>query len=594
MSDPFFPESVRNLVSGYAMESFSTSVNNPTPTEIASIFIADGITPPPLETLTAVAAANAAPQPWEVTEYTLPARPDTTLLAFDTPEPELSATALPEYADEALPDDPSYYAVSLPDAPALEIPAFSAIAPRSRFDLPSLEVSCGEEIYSSATLDAVKARLMADVAGGSGIAHGIESAIWERERERLTEIVGTAATAFGNLGLAVDPPRLDRYEGFAVAESGRQQTLSHAEAEQKNREASQRQALELESALLSFASQAANRVLKIAVLTAESSIALYEAAVTKYNGEVAAFRAQAGAYDAQVTAQRQKVEVFKAQVDAMGATNSFNRALVETHKAQTQALDTTVRVYQSRMDAAKAHADMQAQRIDVYRARIDAYVARLRAILSAAQLREAVIRGESAKVEVFRTQVEEYRNRVQELSAYIQTRVDSLRLTVDSYTTLQTETAASLDALRADVGAEQTLREVRNQSRAAAQEFNGASVEQVARMSTVSNRGTMDLAVAAYQQDMEAHLATMQQHDRAIDAEGRLLVGTVRQLASAMESVVVAAYGRYSQSVGFTESYTAENIDYGTTLETKKAEAMGEYKLGIPSSSLISASVAGI
>lgn len=570
-------------------ESFSTSVSNPTPAAIADIMVADGIAPPilaPSLTLPDVTAVK------EVGEYIMPVRPSMEVPELDATLPATSDPAFPGAPAGDLPDDPLYLTTTAPIAPVLDVPAFDAIVPRADFDLPSLTVSYGEDLFTPN--ETVIARLVDGMVGGTGLAPGVEQAIWERAGTRLQEFIEEANQVFEGMGLSTDAPRLDRYRTHAEAESTRAQAVSAAEAEQKSRDAARRQAVDMVAAVMGYASQVAGRAVKVAILTAESAIALYEAEVTRHNGLVAGYRAAAQAYEAQIQGESQKIEVFRSQVAAMDSVNAYNRAMVQVYRSKIDALNSMIAVYQGRMDAAKMYADMQADRIDIYRARVDAYIAQTRAVLSAAQMREAAIKGEAAKVEVYRAQVEEYRGRVQELSAYLQSRIASLRLTVESYNTTYAEFAGQVDSARADVGAESVLRETVTQAREAGQIFNAAATDQFTRLSLAGIRGSLDLAVNAYNADADAHLKTMQLFDQAIASEGRLQVQTMRQLSAALEGPMVAAYGQWGKSVSFTEHWTAENIDYQNSLEIGKAQAKQQHETGQDAGRNLPGQVAGL
>jgi len=130
--------------------------------------------------------------PVEVTDFlstvpvlSMPTTPSAALPGAPS-APDIRDVAIPASPALEMPTAPSLSTYSaLPSPPSIELPYFSSDAPIDDLVAPSSEFSFYEQAYSSALLDATKAKLLGDMEnGGYGIEPDDEILLWERARSR--------------------------------------------------------------------------------------------------------------------------------------------------------------------------------------------------------------------------------------------------------------------------------------------------------------------------------------------------------------------------------------------------------------------------
>ena len=169
---------------GYVMGYNGGVVNTPANIVLPSITATRPVAP----TLDAYPSITLSSEPTLVAAepvLSMPSRPSSTLPVAPGDAPAFNSPAIPDTPVISLPVAPSFNPVAIPVAPALDNPTFTAIIPDDTLVAPSETFAFVEHEYSSALLDALKAKLMKDlVEGGYGIEPADEEGLWERARER--------------------------------------------------------------------------------------------------------------------------------------------------------------------------------------------------------------------------------------------------------------------------------------------------------------------------------------------------------------------------------------------------------------------------
>lgn len=335
-----------------------------------------------------------------------------------------TAPALPELRDVAVPDAP---VVVLPDAPqflALTTHTFGGVNLREEWldkldTIPELSIlqpapfaySPGAR-YASQLLDNLKAQLNARINGGTGIAPVVEQAIWDRSRDRETQIalageqdVLRSAEALGFplpsgvlAGQLADARR--NYQD-KLSSLSRDISIKQAELEQANAKDALQLALQLETSLMDDAYRLEQLAVEVAKAEADNAIAAHNAAIEHYKALLAGYQAYASAYETVIKAELNKVEVFKALLSAEQTKADINQSLVGRYKAEIEGAMAAVEIYKARVGAAQTLVELERTRIQAGGEQIRAFVATINAETAKSDLYKVTVGAEATKVEAF-------------------------------------------------------------------------------------------------------------------------------------------------------------------------------------------------
>ncbi|ADU99453.1 hypothetical protein [Alicycliphilus denitrificans] len=332
------------------------------------------------------------------------------------------APALPEVRDVAIPDAPD---ITLPDAPqflALQTHSFGGVNLHEEWldkldDIPELSIlqptpfqySPGAR-YASQLLDNLKATLNARIQGGSGIVPAVEQQIWDRARDRETQIAlareqevlrGAEALGFplpsGVLAGQLADARREYHDKLSGL--SRDIAIKQAELEQQNMRDSIQAALQLESTLLEDCYKLEMLAFEAAKTAADNAIAAHNAALEHFKALLAGYQAYAAAYDTVVKAELSKVEVFKALLSAEETKASINKSLVDRYKAEIEGGMAAVEIYKARVGAAQTLVELERARIQAGGEQVRAFVATVNAETAKAEMYKTRVSAEATKVE---------------------------------------------------------------------------------------------------------------------------------------------------------------------------------------------------
>lgn len=328
--------------------------------------------------------------------------------------PELREVAIPDAPDIVLPDAPEFLQLSthsfggvnlhedwldkLDDIPELSIlqPAPFTYSPGAR--------------YASQLLENLKATLNARIQGGSGLLPSVEQQIWDRSRDRETQLalarerevlrsaesLGFALPSGVLVGQLADARREyhDKLSGLS-----RDVAIKQAELEQANMQQSIQAALQLETVLLDDTYKLEMLSFEAAKSAAENSLAAHNAALEHFKALLAGYQAYASAYETVVKAELNKVEVFRALLAAEETKANINRSLVERYKAEIEGRMAAVEIYKARVGAAQTLVELERTRIQAGGEQVRAFVATVNAETSKLEAYKARVSAEGTKVE---------------------------------------------------------------------------------------------------------------------------------------------------------------------------------------------------
>ena len=346
-----------------------------------------------------------------------------------------TAPTLPNINDVAIPDAPN---VVLPDAPQflqLQTHSFGGVDLHEEWldkldEIPVLSVLQPERFnyspgarYASQLMDNLKAVLNARIQGGTGILPAVEQQIWDRARDRETQIAlareqevlrGAEALGFplpsGVLAAQLQDARREYHDKLSGL--SRDIAIKQAELEQANLKDSIQQALGLESTLLEDCYKLEMLAFTASKEAADNAIAAHNAALEHFKALLDGYRSYASAYETVVKAELNKVEVFKAMLQAEQIKAEINQSLVARYKAEIDGRMAAVEIYKARVGAAQTLVELERTRIQAGAEQVRAFVATVNAETAKADMYKAQIGAESAKVEAYRALTQAYGSKV--------------------------------------------------------------------------------------------------------------------------------------------------------------------------------------
>ncbi|MDN5505218.1 MAG: hypothetical protein L0H10_15600 [Comamonas sp.] len=368
--------------------------------------------------------------------------PDVEVVGFDLQPPTMDfgsapdlvigqAPALPQMREVAIPDAPD---VSLPDAPeflSLTTHSFGGVNLHEDWlarldDVPELQLLEPAPFefkrapgYASELMGNLKAILAARIQGGTGLSPVVEQAIWDRSRDRETQIAlarerevmrGAEALGFplpsGVLAGQLADARREYHDKLSGL--SREIAIKQAELEQSNVKDAITQGLALEGQLMDQALQLDRLSFDAAKAAADHSIAAHNAALERFKALLDGYRTYAMAYETVIKAEMNKVEVYKALLQAEQTKADINQSLVARYKAEIDGRMAAVEIYKARVQAAQTLVGLEQTRIQAGGEQIRAFVATINAETSKVELYKARAQAEATKQDAYKSQVQAY------------------------------------------------------------------------------------------------------------------------------------------------------------------------------------------
>ena len=340
-----------------------------------------------------------------------PTAPDITLV-YTAPTAPVAGYGLP----------PTLDALNLPTYVAPVLPAFTDVPPTFDEIAPSPIISWVEPDYT-VELD-VKSVLESMLAGGTGLPPAVETAIWERGRDRETRqanaTLNANMVAWSSRGFAFPPGRLN---GIQIAlrdetqrklnEISREVMIKQADLEQTNRNFAVTAGINYEQMFVNLFLAVVNRNFEIQKFQVETQIQVYNLKITTFNVQNEVFKAQVDLYKVRLEEKFADIKVFEALVGAEKAKAEINTAKVQAYEAQIKAYTADIEAYNSLIKAQIAKAEFEKTRADIYKSEIDAYVAEINGMKVEFDAYDSRVKGEVAKSSLEESNARAYQARVQ-------------------------------------------------------------------------------------------------------------------------------------------------------------------------------------
>lgn len=379
---------------------------------------------------------------------------------------------LPTLRDVTVPEAPVVTLPSVPTMLALNTHTFGGIDLHEDWldkldTIPELSVLQPEKLqyvrgpqYASQLLDNLKATINARLMGGSGLLPAVEQALWDRARDRETQIalmkeqevmrgaesLGFPMPAGAAFGALADARREyhDKLSGLS-----RDIAIKQAEMEQDNLKNAIASATQLESQLIDYSYKIERLVFEAAQAAATNEVQVFNANVEHFKALLAGYQAYAAAYDTLIKAELTKIEVYKALLSAEQTKAQINLALVQQYKAQIDGAMAGVEIFRAQVSAAQTLVSLEQTRMQAGAEQIKAFVATNNAEMSKVELFKAQIGADGLKLEGYKTQAQVYATK-----AGVQT--EKARVAVAQYQAQTSAISLAWDGWKAQVNAQAT------------------------------------------------------------------------------------------------------------------------------------------
>lgn len=336
------------------------------------------------------------------------------------------------------------------------IPELSILQPTK------LQYTRGPE-YASQLLSNLKATIDFRLKGGSGLSPSVEQAIWDRARDRETQIalakereVMRSAESMGfpmpqgaALGALADARR--EYHD-KLAEVSRDIAIKQADLEQTNLKDAIAAATQLESQLIDYSFKIESLAFEAAKAVADNEVQVFNSKIEHFKALLAGYQAYASAYDTLIKAELTKVEVYKAELSAEQTKAQINLALVQQYKAQIDGTLATVEIFKAQVSAAQTLVSLEQARMQAAGEQIRAFVAVTNAEVSKVELYKAQISADNMQLEGYKIQAQVY-------SAKSGVQVEKARVSIAKYQAGLASKSLEWDGWKAQLVAEGTKME---------------------------------------------------------------------------------------------------------------------------------------
>ena len=491
----------------------------------------------------------------------------------------------PEAPSLALPEMEPLVQINIPTFTFPELPDFNGTPPTANFTVPDVYVDWKEPTYASVLYDELIAKVREWMKGGTGLPAHIEDALFSRARERdsaetnraVQEAVDTwAGRGFGMPpGMLVKQTDAIREQGrLKAAETNRDILVQAATWEIENLRFAVQQGIALEQLTQNLFENMTKRTFEVARFNAETRINVFNAQVSLFNAQNAAFQTLAQVYKTKLDGALAKLQAYKTAIDGQVALGQINQQRVEVYKARLSAVQTSADLFTAMMKGAEVRASVIGKEFDNYRTRVQAYSDQISAEKVKFDAYESQVKGETAKASMYDSQARAFASTVQAVATKAdmevkgaQLKMDAARLKLQSFETNVGAYKAQMDAGLAQLQQQTEVFRSKVAAWQAEAQLNVSANEvqmRFADMATRSNIAYAEMFISRYQANIQK---AVQQAQIALEAAKAMGQYSAQLAAGAMSAIHVSAgiSGSGSQSESFSISNstsTTHNYTY--------------------------------
>jgi hypothetical protein len=493
---------------------------------------------------------------------------------------------VPDAPELVFPDAPTQLSLTLPTFGALNLredwldkldvmPELELVAPTPYTHSQSPE-------YASALLESLKTALHSRMQGGTGLPPAVEQAIWDRGRDRETQIALANEEDITRqseaLGFHLPPGVLaaqlrqaqqtyyDKLSGLS-----RDVMVKQAELEQQNLKDTIAASIQMESQLIDYSWKMEQMAFESAKTYAENSIQVVNTAIEQYKALLSGYQTYASVYKDIIQAELAKVEVYKAQIDAEKAKADINKSLVDAYKAEIEAGMAQVEIYRAQVGAAETLVQLEQAKIGAAGEQIRAYVAQVNAETAKVEAYKSQVQADATKVEMYRTKAAAF-------SAKVGAQADRARAEISRYSALYQAKASEWGSYQAKVGAEsERIRALGLQSSSLLDGYKAAATSVTAKAEMQTK--IWETQIRQYEAGQNIVLQTAKINSENLMTANNARLDAAKVGAQVFAQLTASAYGMMNANAGVsgtgsTSSNTNVSYSYGADLETAPSTAM--------------------
>ena len=383
--------------------------------------------------------------------------------------------ALPTYDDNAIGIPfPELYDITLPEVPVIDFSSVVFAGQRPIFtgqDLDESLFAYSDEAYVGQLTGDLRNNILAMLNGERGLPAAVETALYQRAREREQEAIDRAIEEVNEewaaRGFSMPPGPLNaradrlRQEGNAkISQLNRDQYIEAWKIQIEQYKFALAQGLAFEELYVRMHIERQNRRLQAARFAVDLAISVYNAKVARFQAEASLYETDARVYRERLQALLAQVQVYAEQIRAQQLVGELNQQLVQVYRERVQTVLANVELFRARLEGYRTGVEAQRALIDRYRSEIDAARAVVDTNTARVQQYATTIQAENAKLDTFRVRADIYSSKVQawaqRVNAAVETsRTDAQALAAeaDAYRAQMTGIAALLDKERTRIGA---------------------------------------------------------------------------------------------------------------------------------------------
>jgi len=349
-------------------------------------------------------------------------------------EPTLPVVTAPKLSD-----------VSIPSLSNPDLPVFDGTLVDTTLTAPAVAFTYAEPIYTSVQLNALVAKLSAELQnGGYGIEVADERQIWERERDRealaATQRLDEVKASIAALGYRQPPGAMQaaiikatQDSQAKAASASRETAIKRADMFVENRKFTIQTTLQLQQFLADTHNKVQDRILKAAEVAVSSAVQIFNSAVQAYNTRLERYKTQAQVFEARMRAAAVQVEINTQQLEAAKTKVGINKELVELFRAQLAANKDRVEIYQATLGAVKVKSDLELAKLEQRRLQVTTLQGLAQAYASEVNAYKAEVDGQQSKLSLFKTQIDGYQAKASSVKTFNEALIQRVEQSINLY-----------------------------------------------------------------------------------------------------------------------------------------------------------------
>lgn len=400
------------------------SGRGPDEPSLASIKAAIGSPPGDFTASISERAMQSAPQEGFVSpDINFPTAPvSSTLIKPSALEISLPGN-MPDVPNIVLPTDLTIDR-TIPSLPTISLPSYGETLPTLNIDVPETTLAYVESTYASALKTAITSNLLAGVNdGGTGLGATVQTAIWNKDIERLSQQknddIEEVLNKFAGRGFDMPAGMVAHQVNEVLKEFTNKRSQSSRDVMIKEAEMAFDMSkfflstgLDLEQIEINHANNIANRALEAEKAVVQFSIDLFNAKASEYNLQLERYKAKSVEVETTLKIQELILSQYLAEITGVEAGVKVDSVKVTNYNAILAKHDVSIKLYEAEIGAVLAQLNIERAKSEIFKAQIDGYVAEIQAQKNEYDLYLAKIKGEIAKIDIHKTEVDAYSVRV--------------------------------------------------------------------------------------------------------------------------------------------------------------------------------------